>query len=51
MPVVPVSALMGQGLAELFRAAVDAVRAASCPILAAGQQTPTRKSAIEPGAE
>jgi len=32
MPVVPVSALMGQGLAELFRAAVEAVRAASSPI-------------------
>ena len=32
MPVVPTSALMGQGIAELFRAAVNAVRDNVCPL-------------------
>lgn len=32
VPVVPTVALMGQGLAELFKAAVDAARAATCPL-------------------
>jgi len=30
--VVPMAALMGQGIAELFAAAVDAVREAACPL-------------------
>ena len=32
IPVVPTVALMGQGLAELFTAAVEAVREAACPL-------------------
>ena len=32
MPVVPTVALMGQGIAELFVAAVDTVRSAACPL-------------------
>jgi ferrous iron transport protein B len=32
MPVVPTVALMGQGIAELFRAAADAARDDSCPL-------------------
>ena len=32
MPVVPTVALMGHGIAELFATAVDAVRAAACPL-------------------
>lgn len=32
MPVVPTVALMGQGIAELFRGAVDAARSDSCPL-------------------
>ena len=32
MSVVPCAALMGQGIAELFAAAVAAVRAAACPL-------------------
>ena len=32
MPVVPTVALMGQGISELFKTAVAAVRAAACPL-------------------
>ncbi len=32
MPVVPISALMGQGIAELFRTAVATARQATCPL-------------------
>ena len=32
MPVVPTVALMGQGISQLFAAAVDAVRNAACPL-------------------
>ena len=32
MPVVPTVALMGQGISDLFAAAVDTVRAAACPL-------------------
>ena len=32
VPVVPTVALMGRGIADLFAAAVDAVRAAVCPL-------------------
>ncbi|MFA7387660.1 MAG: ferrous iron transporter B, partial [Thiohalobacteraceae bacterium] len=32
VPVVPTVALMGRGIAELFMTAVDAVRAAACPL-------------------
>ena len=32
VPVVPTSALIGQGIAELFRAAVHAVREGVCPV-------------------
>ncbi len=32
MPVVPTVALMGQGISELFRTAVDSVRAVACPL-------------------
>ncbi len=32
VPVVPMAALMGQGIAEVFAAAVDAVREAACPL-------------------
>lgn len=32
LPVVPMVALMGQGIAELFAAAVEAVRECSCPL-------------------
>lgn len=32
VPVVPTVALMGQGIAELFNATVDAVREAACPL-------------------
>jgi len=32
MPVVPISALMGQGIAELFKTAVATARQASCPL-------------------
>ncbi len=32
VPVVPTVALMGQGLSELFQAAVDAMRRKSCPL-------------------
>ena len=32
MPVVPTVALMGHGIAELFRGAVDAARGDSCPL-------------------
>jgi ferrous iron transport protein B len=38
MPVVPISALMGQGIAELFRTAVATVRQAVCPL----PQAPSR---------
>jgi ferrous iron transport protein B len=32
MPVVPTVAVMGHGISEVFRAAVEAVRQASCPL-------------------
>lgn len=32
MPVVPTTAVMGHGIAPLFRAAVEAARAATCPL-------------------
>ena len=32
IPIVPTVALMGQGIAELFAAAIDAVRDAACPL-------------------
>jgi ferrous iron transport protein B len=32
MPVVPTVAMMGQGIAQLFAAAVDAAREATCPL-------------------
>lgn len=38
MPVVPISALMGQGIAELFRTAVATARQASCPLPQAPSQ-------------
>src|SRR3989339_1924582 len=38
MPVVPISALMGQGIAELFRTAVATARQAICPL----PQVPSR---------
>ena len=38
MPVVPISALMGQGIAELFRTAVATARQATCPL----PQVPSR---------
>ena len=38
MPVVPISALMGQGIAELFRTAVATVRQAVCPLPQAPSQ-------------
>jgi ferrous iron transport protein B len=38
MPVVPISALMGQGIAELFRTTVATVRQAVCPLPQAPSQ-------------
>lgn len=38
MPVIPISALMGQGIAELFRTAVATVRQAVCPLPQAPSQ-------------
>jgi len=32
VPVVPIVAIMGHGISELFRAAVDAVREGACPL-------------------
>ncbi len=38
MPVVPISALMGQGIAELFRTAMATARQAACPLPQAPSQ-------------